>query len=168
MSDILYRAKEVLALPFETQDPIGNLIKASLLPGMIAEIERLQAETVKGNALVDDLRSRAQNAEGQLRAIIYDDELPEWTKDYHLLNSALEGEIVEAARKWHQAYRRAQNSNLVRKRQNEQQAAYVARLEAAYLQAYAASVKLDLFDPSWQTPGEKALGSLEKIKRGGP
>lgn len=38
----------------------------------------------------------------------------DWVADYHLLQSALDGPIIDAARKWHAAYRKAQNSNLMR------------------------------------------------------
>lgn len=133
MSDILDRAEELA----ERYNSSGFIHKEAtlLLPELIAEIKRLKsfADDLMDNCNI--LRNRAQQAEAQLQAIIYDEEVPEWTKDYHLLYSALDGPIVEAARKWHQAYRKAQNSNLVRKKQNEQQAAYVTRLEAAFLEA---------------------------------
>ena len=117
MTDLLSRA-EAIKTKLDNGELHWQEYKA-IVPELIAEIRRLQAG--------------AQEAETQLQAIVYDDEAPEWAKDYHLLHSALDGPIVDAARKWHLAYRKAQNSNLVRKQQNEQQAAYVARLEAAYL-----------------------------------
>jgi len=41
----------------------------------------------------------------------------DWVADYHLLQSALDGPIIDAARKWHAAYRKAQNSNLMREKE---------------------------------------------------
>ena len=38
----------------------------------------------------------------------------DWVADYHLLQSAPDGPIIDVARKWHAAYRKAQNSNLMR------------------------------------------------------
>ena len=43
----------------------------------------------------------------------------DWVADYHLLQSALDGPIIDAARKWHAAYRKAQNSNLMRAKEVE-------------------------------------------------
>jgi len=43
----------------------------------------------------------------------------DWVADYHLLQSALDGPIIDAARKWHAAYRKAQNSNLMRTKEIE-------------------------------------------------
>ena len=144
----------------------AEALREDLEDGLIAEIKRLKsfADDLMDNC--NSLRNRAQQAEAQLQAIIYDEEVPEWTKDYHLLYSALDGPIVEAARKWHQAYRKAQNSNLVRKKQNEQQAAYVTRLEAAYLQETRRRMSLEerYTEPSdWE---EAASEALERIKRG--
>ena len=50
----------------------------------------------------------------------------DWVADYHLLQSALDGPIIDAARKWHAAYRKAQNSNLMRAKE-------VERLRSVYL-----------------------------------
>ena len=57
---------------------------------LIAEIERLQD-------LIDKPTEEA-----------------DWVADYHILQSALDGPIIDDARKWHDAYRKAQNSNLMR------------------------------------------------------
>jgi hypothetical protein len=112
----------------------------------------------------------------------------EWMTDYHLLYSALDGPIIDAARKWHAAYRKAQNSNLTRKQENERlQAAWMAseekseglaarikeleaqrgRIEAAFLEseAYAHACmgeSMPVDGEDWQAARE----ALEKIRSG--
>jgi len=94
MSDIL---KLVKAVNEKCQSKDGSIDhrywafrSVELLPELIAEIERLQG-------LIDKPPEEA-----------------DWVADYHLLQSALDGPIIDAARKWHAAYRKAQNSNLMR------------------------------------------------------
>jgi len=84
------------------------------------EVERLRA------ALAHELDLRDRHIESlearikELQDLI--DKPPEeadWVADYHLLQSALDGPIIDAARKWHAAYRKAQNSNLMRAKEVE-------------------------------------------------
>lgn len=92
--DILEKAKDALDHAISESsggvylDPSCN----DLLPicrELIAEVERLRS-------LIDKPPEEA-----------------DWVADYHLLQSALDGPIIDAARKWHAAYRKAQNSNLM-------------------------------------------------------
>jgi len=99
MSDIL---KLVKAVNEKCQSKDGSIDhrywafrSVELLPELIAEIERLQG-------LIDKPPEEA-----------------DWVADYHLLQSALDGPIIDAARKWHAAYRKAQNSNLMRTKEIE-------------------------------------------------
>jgi len=99
MSDIL---KLVKAVNEKCQSKDGSIDhrywafrSVELLPELIAEIERLQG-------LIDKPPEEA-----------------DWVADYHLLQSALDGPIIDAARKWHAAYRKAQNSNLMRAKEVE-------------------------------------------------
>jgi len=80
------------------------------------DIRRLSPEAI------DNIMSRYEERIEQQAARIKElqdliDKPPEeadWVADYHLLQSALDGPIIDAARKWHAAYRKAQNSNLMR------------------------------------------------------
>lgn len=87
------------------------------------EIERLRSmnESLMENG--NDLRTRCQKAEARIKELQdLMDKPPEdddWVADYHLLQSALDGPIIDAARKWHAAYRKAQNSNLMRTKEVE-------------------------------------------------
>ena len=99
MSDIL---KLVKAVNEKCQSKDGSIDhrywafrSVELLPELIAEIKRLQG-------LIDKPPEEA-----------------DWVADYHLLQSALDGPIIDAARKWHAAYRKAQNSNLMRAKEVE-------------------------------------------------
>lgn len=90
---------------------------------LIAEVERLRSlnESLMENG--NDLRTRCQKAEARIKELQdLIDKPPEeadWVADYHLLQSALDGPIIDAARKWHAAYRKAQNSNLMRAKEVE-------------------------------------------------
>lgn len=108
---------------------------------LIAEVERLRSENKiisdraahhekQDAAEIELLAARIKELEAEVEAknkqikelqdII--DKPPEdadWVADYHLLQSALDGPIIDAARKWHAAYRKAQNSNLMRAKEVE-------------------------------------------------
>jgi DNA repair exonuclease SbcCD ATPase subunit len=67
-------------------------------------------------ARIKELEAEVEAKNKQIRQDIIDKppEEADWVADYHLLQSALDGPIIDAARKWHAAYRKAQNSNLMR------------------------------------------------------
>ncbi len=131
--DILERAKRV-------EYPDSAL---RILPELIAEVEAKRNLALDMLTKNKDLLDRAMRAEAEVKRLrnlpradvaAYDrriqemaarikelqdliDKPPEeadWVADYHLLQSALDGPIIDAARKWHAAYRKAQNSNLMR------------------------------------------------------
>ena len=131
--DILERAKRV-------EYPDSAL---RILPELIAEVEAKRNLALDMLTKNKDLLDRAMRAEAEVERLrnlpradvaAYDrriqemaarikelqdliDKPPEeadWVADYHLLQSALDGPIIDAARKWHAAYRKAQNSNLMR------------------------------------------------------
>lgn len=108
--DILVRAKRV-------EYPDSAL---RILPELIAEVERLRnlprADVAAYDRRIQEMAARIK----ELQDLI--DKPPEeadWVADYHLLQSALDGPIIDAARKWHAAYRKAQNSNLMRAKEVE-------------------------------------------------
>lgn len=68
----------------------------------------------------------------------------DWVADYHLLQSALDGPIIDAARKWHAAYRKAQNSNLMRAKEVERLRAALAHeldLRNRHIESLEARIK---------------------------
>ena len=85
------------------------------------EIERLRSQSVEQVFRRKNEEIAAKDARiKELQDLI--DKPPEeadWVADYHLLQSALNGQIIDAARKWHAAYRKAQNSNLMRAKEVE-------------------------------------------------
>ena len=101
---------------------VDELVRVVVLE-LIAEVERLRSlnESLMENG--NDLRTRCQKAEARIKELQdLIDKPPEeadWVADYHLLQSALDGPIIDAARKWHAAYRKAQNSNLMRAKEVE-------------------------------------------------
>lgn len=72
-----------------------------------ARIRELEAEVEAKNKQIKELQD----------IIDKPPEEADWVADYHLLQSALDGPIIDAARKWHAAYRKAQNSNLMREKE---------------------------------------------------
>jgi len=74
-----------------------------------ARIKELEAEVEAKNKQIKELQD----------IIDKPPEDADWVADYHLLQSALDGPIIDAARKWHAAYRKAQNSNLMRAKEVE-------------------------------------------------
>ncbi len=72
-------------------------------------------------ARIKELEAEVEAKNKQIRQDIIDKptEEADWVADYHLLQSALDGPIIDAARKWHAAYRKAQNSNLMRAKEVE-------------------------------------------------
>ena len=106
-SDILKRAKAA-AEKFKSSDESVNHVfwgyraAEELLPELIAEVEAKNKQIKELQDLIDKPPEEA-----------------DWVADYHLLQSALNGQIIDAARKWHAAYRKAQNSNLMRAKEVE-------------------------------------------------
>ena len=80
-----------------------------IVQGLIAEVERLRSD---------------------MQAILVDHEVPGWAEDFRRLNDGSAFPVFEVAKKWHAAYRKAQNSNLIRKKQTEDQDARIKELEA--------------------------------------
>ncbi len=129
-----------------------------LLPELIAEVERLQD-------LIDKPPEEA-----------------DWVEDYHLLQSALDGPIIDAARKWHAAYRKAQNSNLMRAKEVERLRAALAHeldlrnrhiesletrikeLEAHEQQTHEILGKILGNDDSLETVARKAITKIERLE----
>lgn len=130
--------------------PDGSLVRkaAAHIDQQAAEVERLRSlnESLMENG--NDLRTRCQKAEARIKELEAEveaknkqikelqniiDKPPEeaqWMTDYHLLRSAMDGPIIESARRWHGAFRKAQNSNLIRRQQNERLEAEVERLRS--------------------------------------
>jgi len=113
--DILERAKALENIIHSSE---GYETVEVILGELISKVERLRSlnESLMENG--NDLRTRCQKAEARIKELQdLIDKPPEeadWVADYHLLQSALDGPIIDAARKWHAAYRKAQNSNLMR------------------------------------------------------
>jgi hypothetical protein len=87
------------------------------------EITHLQELVIKNRDIATDLQYQLDDEvkeNEQLRKII-DSPLEEesWNADYDLLHQLDASGIVCVARKWHAAYRKAQNSNLLRKQEIE-------------------------------------------------
>ena len=110
------KAKRNLALDMLTKnkDLLDRAMRAE------AEVERLRnlprADVAAYDRRIQEMAARIK----ELQDLI--DKPPEeadWVADYHLLQSALDGPIIDAARKWHAAYRKAQNSNLMRAKEVE-------------------------------------------------
>jgi len=108
------KAKRNLALDMLTKnkDLLDRAMRAE------AEVERLRnlprADVAAYDRRIQEMAARIK----ELQDLI--DKPPEeadWVADYHLLQSALDGPIIDAARKWHAAYRKAQNSNLMREKE---------------------------------------------------
>ena len=134
----------------------------NLLPELIAEVERLRSD---------------------MQAILVDHEVPGWAEDFRRLNDGSAFPVFEVAKKWHAAYRKAQNSNLIRKKQTEDQDARIKeleannkRLEAAFLRSNAAMRYYQEGNRGpWPQLGEKfkepyqeqAREALKRIKEGG-
>ena len=158
--DILERAKALRDdMDFVSDDCIKEHISE-----LIAEVERLrsfrgriarilgQSPSDCDDLLIVGLDSRIILAK-RLTARIKElqdliDKPPEeadWVADYHLLQSALDGPIIDAARKWHAAYRKAQNSNLMRAKEVErlrsQSVDQVFRAKNEEISAQAARIK---------------------------
>jgi len=112
----------------------SNLIRLQQNARLGAEVERLRAalahELDLRNRHIESLEARIKELEAEVEAknkqikelqdlIDKPPEEADWVADYHLLQSALDGPIIDAARKWHAAYRKAQNSNLMRAKEVE-------------------------------------------------
>lgn len=142
-------AEWMLHNPAGTVDISDAVLSAWGYPAAVAEIERLRnlprADVAAYDRRIQEMAARIK----ELQDLI--DKPPEeadWVADYHLLQSALDGPIIDAARKWHAAYRKAQNSNLMRAKEvkrlraerevwikhcqeNSQQAAHIQELEGS-------------------------------------
>ena len=97
--DILERAK---AADIDSLAGTDWSALREIVQGLIAEVE---AKNKQIKELQDIIDKPPEDAD--------------WVADYHLLQSALDGPIIDAARKWHAAYRKAQNSNLMRAKEVE-------------------------------------------------
>lgn len=113
-------AEWMLHNPAGTVDISDAVLSAWGYPAAVAEIERLRnlprADVAAYDRRIQEMAARIK----ELQDLI--DKPPEeadWVADYHLLQSALDGPIIDAARKWHAAYRKAQNSNLMRAKEVE-------------------------------------------------
>ena len=136
--DILERAKKALIdddMTYEDYDECISLLiaevkaKRNLALDMLTKNKDLLDRAMRAEAEVKRLRNlpradvaaydrRIQEMAARIKELQdLIDKPPEeadWVADYHLLQSALDGPIIDAARKWHAAYRKAQNSNLMR------------------------------------------------------
>ena len=115
----------LFANPVDTIDISDVALSVWGYRAALGEIERLRnlprADVAAYDRRIQEMAARIK----ELQDLI--DKPPEeadWVADYHLLQSALDGPIIDAARKWHAAYRKAQNSNLMRAKE-------VKRLRAA-------------------------------------
>lgn len=88
---------------------VGLDSRIILAKRLTARIKELEAEVEAKNKQIKELQD----------IIDKPPEDADWVADYHLLQSALDGPIIDAARKWHAAYRKAQNSNLMRAKEVE-------------------------------------------------
>ncbi|NLH79207.1 MAG: hypothetical protein GX465_19495, partial [Acidobacteria bacterium] len=116
--DMLTKNKDLLdrAMRAEAEvERLRNLPRADVaaydrrIQEMAARIKELEAEVEARNKQIKELQD----------IIDKPPEEADWVADYHLLQSALDGPIIDAARKWHAAYRKAQNSNLMRAKEVE-------------------------------------------------
>lgn len=101
---------------------------------MAARIKELEAEVEAKNKQIKELQD----------IIDKPPEEADWVADYHLLQSALDGPIIDAARKWHAAYRTAQNSNLMRAKEVERLRAALAHeldLRNRHIESLEARIK---------------------------
>ena len=105
----------LFANPVDTIDISDVALSVWGYRAALGEIERLRnlprADVAAYDRRIQEMAARIK----ELQDLI--DKPPEeadWVADYHLLQSALDGPIIDAARKWHAAYRKAQNSNLMR------------------------------------------------------
>lgn len=97
-------------------------LAAEMLPAALDEIEQQ-------NAYIEQLSKQCQ-------AFIHDEEIHGWIQAHHYIETIRSCKLLDVAKKWHAAYRKAQNSNLVRKQLCEQkdeciseQAKRIAELE---------------------------------------
>ena len=116
--DMLTKNKDLLdrAMRAEAEvERLRNLPRADVaaydrrIQEMAARIKELEAEVEAKNKQIKELQDLIDKPP----------EEADWMADYHLLQSALDGPIIDAARKWHAAYRKAQNSNLMRAKEVE-------------------------------------------------
>lgn len=111
--------------------------KAAVLQTLLDEIAHLEKWMIKNRDAATELQYQLDDAvkeNERLRAIIdTPSEEPEWVVDFKKLNrfagvgySLID---IEIAKKWHTAYRKAQNSNLLRKQEIERLQADAERLQ---------------------------------------
>lgn len=181
-------------------DSWGNPIILSTAGGTIKSdiLERAKAKLAEGytainESVVRELITEVERLRSDMQAILVDHEVPGWAEDFRRLNDGSAFPVFEVAKKWHAAYRKAQNSNLIRKKQTEDQDArikelevdkrrlearvefchnqqkLIERLEAAFLKLHVAHSY-----PKEHNDGgligereQKAREALEKIKAGG-
>ena len=104
--DMLTKNKDLLdrAMRAEAEvERLRNLPRADVaaydrrIQEMAARIKELEAEVEAKNKQIKELQDLIDKPP----------EEADWMADYHLLQSALDGPIIDAARKWHAAYRKA-------------------------------------------------------------
>ena len=142
-----------------------------LLPALIAEVERLRnlprADVAAYDRRIQEMAARIKELEAEVEAknkqikelqdlIDKPPEEADWVADYHLLQSALDGPIIDAARKWHAAYRKAQNSNLMRAKE-------VKRLRSANPFDVDISVAMRVFDDHFVYGLEESTKILQEL-----
>jgi hypothetical protein len=88
----------------------------------------------------------------------------DWVADFALFDRGTRSGLVEIekAKKWHSAYRKAQNSNMVRAQQNESMAKRIAELEGNLVTLGQSS---QLRFTEFQSAREKQHAALKKIGR---
>jgi len=78
------------------------------------------AEASVAVELLHKLLAKARGLQSQIDALQTDDEIPGWIDDLEYMSLCRETKLLDIAKKWHAAYRKVQNSNLIRKQQAEQ------------------------------------------------
>ncbi len=102
-----------------------------MLPAALDEIDLQSASLDAAEALIRKNAERMNEMQKEIDRLqtIIDTPLEEddWINDYHRLQSSeTMRDIYDVAKKWHAAYRKAQNSNLIRKQWCEQKDEYIS------------------------------------------
>ena len=138
---------ENLELRVAVLGPDGIRANQEIIIGeQAARIKELEAEVEAKNKQIKELQD----------IIDKPPEEADWVADYHLLQSALDGPIIDAARKWHAAYRKAQNSNLMREKE-------VKRLRSANPFDVDVSVAMRVFDDHFVYGLEESTKILQEL-----
>lgn len=155
----LKAAREIcikLGLKYPAQSLIDQEYQCSLaaemLPTALDEIEQQ-------NAYIEQLSKQCQ-------AFIHDEEIHGWIRDHHYFEKIRSCQLLDTAKKWHAAYRKAQNSNLVRKRLCEQKDEYISeqakRIAELEARRQLTAEHPDLFGTSEHFPGATKMVLTEE------